>query len=383
MGIDEFVLDFVKKTRYFTNDIDLSEAEQTRLKGMFDDVLSSVIKEPNNEEMPLALIICSTYNKYSVVMPARLKKGGLKYYILYDRHLTEINRLLDAIYLDDNESAHDIWKLSYELFAEEALLREDEVLTFYYGLNKVALGPFEVDITEQDNLDFIVEIQERYIMGHELGHWIFSMSEKKMAENNFNITFDADWVKFLDNLHTLLSELYDEYRKKFASKEYTDILNEQQAVVNENSKIQEECFADAIAYAMVFSDMELNYPDDLEQKLLAGKALLLQMMNLQLLAMQNMTVSEESFEIAVSIRLGFLRNYSMLYFEGAEEVFDRMLAETAVRYEERITNIMLECFSELEMRGDNIYDALVDSDGTMDMGKVLGIAELSKAYKIT
>ena len=104
-------------------------------------------------------------------------------------------------------------------------------------------------------------------------------------------------------LHTLLSELYDECRKKFASKEYTDILNEQQAVVNENSKIQEECFADAIAYAMVFSDMELNYPDDLEQKLLAGKALLLQMMNLQLLAMQNMTVSEESFEIAVSISI--------------------------------------------------------------------------------
>lgn len=371
MEIDEFVLDFVKKTRYITNNIDLSEAEQARLKAMFDDALSLIIKEPNNKEMPLALIICSTYNKYSVVMPTRLKEGNLKYYILYDRHLAEINRLLDAIYLDDNESAHDIWKLSYELFAEEALLREDEVLTSYYGLNKVALGPFEVDITEKDNLDFIVEIQERYIMGHELGHWIFSMSEKK--KTNFNIVFDADWDKFLDNLQTLLSELYDEYRKKFTSKEYKEILREQFVVVNENSKIREECFADAIAYAMIFSYMEFNYPDDLNQKLLAGKALLLQMMNLQLLAMQNMTVSEESFEIAVSIRLGFLRNYSMLYFEGAEEAFDRMLEEIAVRYEERITNLMLECFSELEMRGDNIYDALVDSDGMMDMGKILGI----------
>lgn len=137
--------------------------------------------------------------------------------------------------------------------------------------------------------------------------------------------------------------------------------------------IREECFADAIAYAMIFSYVDCSYLNDLEQKLLAGKALFLQMMNLQLLAMQNMTVSDESFEVAISIRLGFLRNYSRLYFEGHEKRFDKMLEETVIRYEERITNLMLECFSELENRGDKIYDALTDEEGLLDMSKVLGI----------
>lgn len=76
-----------------------------------------------------------------------------------------------------------------------------------------------------------------------------------------------------------------------------------------------------------------------------------------------MTISDESFEEAISIRLVFLRNYSRLYFEGDEKMFDKMLEETEIRYEERIANLMLECFSELENRGDNIYDALTDSEG--------------------
>lgn len=124
---------------------------------------------------------------------------------------------------------------------------------------------------------------------------------------------------------------------------------------------------------MIFSYVDCNYLNDLEQKLLAGKALFLQMMNLQLLAMQNMTVSDESFEVAISIRLGFLRNYSRLYFEGHEKRFDKMLEETIIRYEKRITNLMLECFSELENRGDNIYDALTDEEDLLDMSKVLGL----------
>lgn len=116
--------------------------------------------------------------------------------------------------------------------------------------------------------------------------------------------------------------------------------------------------------------------DDLNRKLLAGKALFLEMMNLQLLAMQHMYVSEESFEAATSIRVGFLRNYAQLYFEGNERLFDNMLEEAVVRYEERITNIMLECFSELEDRGDNIYDALIDTDGFLDYDKLIGLTDV-------
>ena len=53
-----------------------------------------------------------------------------------------------------------------------------------------------------------------------------------------------------------------------------------------------------------------------------------------------------------------------------------MLEHTVVRYEERITNIMLECFSELEDRGDNIYDALSDDDGLLNLDKLMGLKDV-------
>ena len=106
---------------------------------------------------------------------------------------------------------------------------------------------------------------------------------------------------------------------------------------------------------------------------MALMTLFLEMMNLQLLAMQHMYVTEKSFEASTSIRIGFLRNYAGLYFEGNEKEFNKMLEKTVVRYEERITNIMLECFSELENRGDNIYDALTDIDGLLNFDKLLGL----------
>ena len=105
--------------------------------------------------------------------------------------------------------------------------------------------------------------------------------------------------------------------------------------------------------------MEFN--NEINKKLLAGQALFLEIMNLQLLAMQHMTVSEESFESSVSIRLGFFRNYVGLYFEQVEKSFEEMIQNTVVRYENRITNLMIECFNELEKRADNIYDGLIIS----------------------
>ena len=98
------------------------------------------------------------------------------------------------------------------------------------------------------------------------------------------------------------------------------------------------------------------------------------MMNLQLLAMQQMAISEESFESSTSIRIGFLRNYVGLYFEGNEKIFETMLVNTVERYETRITNPMLECFSVLEDRADNIHAVLADMDGLLDINKIVEIA---------
>lgn len=372
---DDMVIKFIEITRYSAYTNELSESEQNRLKILFDDCLFAIIKEYDEEFMP-SLIICNTYNKYSMVMPVKKRENNYKYYILYDCYLNHINRLIDALYLDNNDSAHDIWKLTYELYAEDALLEGNEILVSYYGLNKVALGAFNVKVKEQIDLDFILDIQERYVFGHELGHWIYKVAKNRESASVFNISFDEEWEQFLENIRIILCELYEEYESKFKSEEYVELIREQKCLVNENNEIFQECFADAIAYAIIFSYIDKIYSGDFNRRLLTGKALFLEMMNLQLLAMQHMYVSKESFEASTSIRLGFLRNYVRLYFEENEKLFDEMLEETVARYEERITDIMLECFSELEDRGDNIYDALIDVDGLLNYNKLVGLTDV-------
>jgi len=372
---DDMVIKFIEITRYSAYTNELSESEQNRLKILFDDCLFAIIKEYDEEFMP-SLIICNTYNKYSMVMPVKKRENNYKYYILYDCYLNHINRLIDALYLDNNDSAHDIWKLTYELYAEDALLEDNEILVSYYGLNKVALGTFNVKVKEQIDLDFILDIQERYVFGHELGHWIYKVAKNRESASVFNISFDEEWEQFLENIRIILCELYEEYESKFKSEEYVELIREQKCLVNENNEIFQECFADAIAYAIIFSYIDKIYSGDFNRRLLTGKALFLEMMNLQLLAMQHMYVSKESFEASTSIRLGFLRNYVRLYFEENEKLFDEMLEETVARYEERITDIMLECFSELEDRGDNIYDALIDVDGLLNYNKLVGLTDV-------
>lgn len=172
MNIDDMVLKFVEVSRTCNREDNISETEYNKIKALYNNCLSSIIKDFDADFIP-SLIICNTYNKYSTVLPIKLKLNKYKYYILYDHYLNEINRLFNAIYFDENDVGHDIWKLSYELFAEDALLEKDDALLLYYGLNKVGLGPFEIDVNSKKYLDFISNIQEYYIIGHELGHWIY------------------------------------------------------------------------------------------------------------------------------------------------------------------------------------------------------------------
>lgn len=375
MNIDKMIMDFVENSRYSCYNDNLTESEQIRLKTIFDDCLSSIVKEYTSDFMP-TFIICNTYSKYSEILPVRLAENKYKYYLLYDCHLTEINRLFDALYFDKEDSGHDIWKLSYELFAEDALIEEDELFMSYYSLNKVALGPFKVNYEYKTDLEFILDIQERYIIGHELGHWVYKVSGDEKASSILNINFGKNRLEFLDSIKEILCEVYTEYEKIFKTKEYVELIFEQNNIIKENSGILEECFADAVAYAMVFRYIQFKYSNEQNKKILAGKALFLEMMNLQLLAMQHMTTSDNSFESSTSIRLGFFRNYVGLYFDENEEMFNNMLEKSAVRYERRISNLMIECFSELEKRADNIYDALIDADGKLNISRVMGLSDV-------
>lgn len=375
MNINDMVMEFVEHSRVIIKHDEISDDKEHQIKRIYDECLSSILKEFSIEIIP-SLIICNSFNKYSTILPVRINQDNYKYYLLYDCYLNRINRQLDVIFFAENSSEHDIWKLSYELFAEDALLNKDTVLFTYFGLNKIGLGPFDLEDINEPKLDFVEEVQERYIIAHEIGHWIYKNSINPNKNCDFNIKFDENQISLLKDIKSLLCELYREYENKFRAKEYFQTIKEQGYIVRENnSSIHEECFADAIAYAMVFSYVESEYPKNNYIKVLAGQALLIEMLNLQLLAMQHTATSEESFESSTSIRLGFFKNYVFLYFEGIQDLYDNMLKETIERYEKRITNIILECFATLEDRADNIYDGLIDVDKTLNMSKILGLSD--------
>jgi len=371
-SVDKMVLDFIQSSRHsISNSNALNQEQLDRVKNLFDDCLSYVINYSNNMKLP-TLIICNSINKYSAILPVKESQSIYKYYLLYDIYLNTINRAFDIVFFNERDPGHDLWKLAYELYAEDATLDNDEILTIYYGLNKIALGEFELQSTDSCDLQFVLDVQERYIICHELGHWIYKMTKNDDLGHLLNINFCESFDRLVEDIKAILYDAFDQYGKIYKDKDYIALIQEQYKIADEKQEIIEECFSDALAYAMVFDHIDKEYPNNKSKKLFAGQALFLEMMNLQLLAMQHMSVSEQSFESAASIRITFLRNYVGLYFEDDEKSFESMIEETVVRYEHRITDIILECFAELEERANNVYDALF-INGKLNVNEIIGL----------
>lgn len=176
----------------------------------------------------------------------------------------------------------------------------------------------------------------------------------------------------IQNISDMVYDIFRQYQTQFAGKDYFELIQEASASIND--KIIEECAADAIAISAVLQYIESFDDEDLAQmgfgnrdlQSAALEAMLILFMNLQILAMQKMTVSPESFEIQSSIRLAFFRNYIYIHYEDMGSEFNRLLENTALRYEERITNLILESFSELEERATNLDNKLTGWNTAID-----------------
>lgn len=370
---DEFVLKFLHNQRTFTSSELNASVDATPIEQLFDDILNSVIKTYDKKSLP-KLIICRTLDKYSCVLPIKSNKNKYSYYIVYDQYLNEINRLFNALFMNEQDIGHDLWKFSYELFAEEAILSKQELLATYYGLNKIALGSFDVNINEFSTNGFICDIQQKYILAHEIGHWVYILSKQNNEIEMLNISGDLSWL--FEEIKDMLNSIYEQYSHAFKNEDYSFFIEEQSEIIHDKEGIIEECIADAIAFAYIFAYISEEFSDEPEIKLLTAQSLFLQMMNLQLLAMHHMTVSEETFENSTSIRISFFRNYIGLYFEDDINSFEEMIEQTVIRYEDRITDPMLECFHVLEDRGYQINMELIDTNEDINLHKIVGLYEI-------
>lgn len=367
---EAFALQFINSLRTHIEYPKIPTDYAQHIDGAFEKVLSSVLR--TDDRFPISLLICQSCTKYSQVLPIKTGPNHVHYYLVFDKHLSNINRLMAALYFSYEDPGHDIWKLSYELFTEEALDAGEEMLATYFGLNKIALGEFRIDeeACEYD-ADFVGSIQDLYILGHEIGHYVYDLFMDRIPGSKISISTDLG--KMAEEVKGILEDVYEGYKELFKDKEYEALLAEQEQVIREESRIIEECIADAISYAVIFTIVSEEFPDDPEKRLQAIQAVFLELMNLQLLAMHHMTVSEESFENSTSIRLAFFRNYAAAYFDDDESVFTEMLQKTVARYEERITNLMLECFSELERRSGYLFDTFTNPDGSFNYQQIIGL----------
>lgn len=328
----------------------------------FDEILGLTLQNVRDSEI-IRLFLCDSYNTYSQVCSVRLNDGSVKDYLVLDQHMDALNRIFNAIFLSENDSGHDVWKLAYELFMEERMVSRDNLLSAYFGMNKLALGDYDCqkELFSKEN-NFLVYVQMAYIIGHEIGHWIQAVADTDKGAERLNLKDNVFYTR--ENILAILQDIYAAYEKQFQDKDYHKLIMEQKELLK--GSIVEECTADAIALAAVFAlidrmtDAELESLgfDDEDSQLVALRAILIVMLNIQILAMARMTMSLDSYENEVSIRISFLRNYVYQYFEDIPDELNRELETVIQRYEHRITNVLLEAFSELEERMDELHERI-------------------------
>lgn len=368
---DRFISEFLSATRVDALGTYTTERSVQLKEMLFDEILNSVLKNISTE-LPLQLFLCDTYDLFSRVFSLQMKSQESVFYLLFDQHMEIVNRIFNAIYLSEVDSGHDVWRLAYELFMESSIVERNVLHSSYFGMNKLALGDYTSKkewFSEENN--FFSFVQSAFIMGHEIGHWICDVNKDACKASNLNLKDELSYT--IQNISDMVYDIFRQYQIQFAGTEYFDLIQEVAASINE--KIIEECTADAVAISSVLQYIEHFDDEDLAQmgfgdrdvRSAALEAMLILFMNLQILAMQKMTVSSESFEIQSSIRLAFFRNYIYIYYEDMSSEFKRLLENTVLRYEERITNLILESFSALEERIINLDNKLTSWNIALDM----------------
>ena len=200
---DEFIRGFLAATRLDALGTYISEQSVQLKKMLFDEILNSVLTNINIA-LPLRLYLCDTYDLFSRVFPVQMKGQGAVFYLLFDQHMEIINRIFNAIYLSEDDSGHDVWRLAYELFMESSMVGRNGLHSSYFGMNKLALGDYTSKkewFSEENN--FFSFVQSAFIMGHEIGHWICDVDKDERKAVNLNLK-DKLWL-FAGNKRFILN----------------------------------------------------------------------------------------------------------------------------------------------------------------------------------
>lgn len=364
---NDFVINWIKVSKLHSGShIDNSK----HIQNVFNELLSTYY----DIGIDINLICCRTLNKYSNILPVKTN-GSYSYYLVYDQYLDNLNYYFNLMYFSNIDIEHDLWKLSYELFAEEALINKQTALATYYGIGHAALGPFNI-LSEKKTkkIDFINAIQKRFIISHELGHCVYARySEIINKKSDF-----AQNIEYLYNkTYDILNLVYKQYLSDLQPPGHLEVIKKQNDIIHQNnSNIIEECFADALSYTTIFSYLSAKFKDNFQVKLDAVQAILLVLLNVEMLAIQHANFLESSYEHEISIRINFFRNYADAFFKDVD-AFDEIINQTEEIYGAKIVNPILDCFTEFGERKRNINNAFMQKNGEYDFGGIFGLPDVN------
>ena len=341
--IDEMVAQFIDISRKHIPSTSVAEdSENERIKNLFANII------PNNTFwLELRLLICNTFNKYSVLLPIKSGENNI-YYLVFDKYLLEINRIFNALYLSSDNAYQDIWKLCYKLLGEEYFIIDDELISLYLTLNHRALGEFSItdDLKSLKN-EFWIHIQEIYILVHELAH--FSYTTASLAED----------IDMHEEINTELKNML--YKLKTYSREsnFSQLVEESISILgSKDISIIEECYCDGVAYLYVLEHIKAKYNKDNTIKFESLKALFICLLNMQLLTIFGTELNvEPDIKLTNSIRYLFFRIFIKNQLsENEEQHISKIFDDMATQYEERISREMLYCLATLEHRISNLQE---------------------------
>jgi hypothetical protein len=320
----------------------ISGEQCDRLRDEFSEMIASVPSEALDEN--ILFIPVDSFQKYSECIRFNWR-GSIQDVLICDTYLMYLCGYLDTMYLSEKEVEGDVQKLINKMLAEECMMCKKDSAALYFALGYCSHGAYSIEdeiLDESEVLSKMEQLQEWYIMAHEIGHWLF-------YKNTYQNSETAKKVKH--GVKELICDYIEQGRTRGLDgesyQEYLDICVDE--IYNEDFII-EECVCDTFAYSFVFKKA-ISQGYKLEDII---EAIFLLYLNLEVFSMVNLTVSEfDTYDVETSIRLIFLKYY-LKEFAMTEEGYQEVLQRVYFRYEDRIMSQVLNSLEKVDEKMENL-----------------------------
>ena len=338
--LKEFMETYIQDTRIVRKIMNGKQSD--RLIEEFAEIIATIPDEALDEN--ILFIPVDSFQKFSECIRINWR-GSVQDILLYDAYLIFLCGYLNTMYLSEKEVVGDVQRFISKVLAEECMIYKKDSAALYWALDYHSRNAYSIEeelLDEGKALSQMEQVQEWYIMAHEIGHWMFYKSTYRDSEIA---------KKIKSGVKELICDYIGQSKASVMDgkgyQEYLDACMDE--IYNENFII-EECVCDTFAYSFVFKKA-ISQKYKLENII---EAILLLYLNLEVFSMVNLTVSDfDTYDVETTIRLIFLKYY-LKEFAMTEECYQEVIQRAYFRYEERIMSQVLNFLEKADDMMENL-----------------------------